>query len=157
MADDTIRNELGRNEFFRRFPDEYLDFLAEQASECEFKQGEMVFRQGDRADRFFLLLSGNVNVSVPAILGPTLVIQELGPGKILGWSWLISPYQWDFQAEAMSDAKLIQFEGGPVLKHCEEDNEFGYALLKRFTELMSERLHAGRRRMMEQWNPAGFA
>ena len=157
MGDDTIRKVLGGNDFFRRFPDGYLDFLEKHATEIEVKQGEMVFRQGDRADRFFLLLSGNVNVSVPAIYGPTLVIQELGPGKILGWSWLISPYEWDFQAEAMSDARLITFDGKAVLKHCEEDNQFGYALLKRFTELMSERLHAGRRRMMEQWNPAGFA
>ena len=157
MADDSIRDVLGRNDFFRPFPKEYLDYLAEHASVQEFKKGEMIFHQGDRADRFFLVTTGKVNVSVPALYGPTLVIQELGPGMILGWSWLISPYEWDFQAEATSDATLVQFDGQAVLKECEKDNKFGYAVLKRFTELMSQRLHAGRRRIMEQWNPAGFA
>lgn len=157
MSDKPIIDVLSGNDFFRPFPKEYLQFLADHASECEFGRGEMIFNQGDRADRFFLVRAGSVDISVPALYGPSLIIQQLGPGMILGWSWLISPYEWDFQAEAMSDCALIQFDGNAVLAKCEEDAKFGYALLKRFTELMSQRLHAGRRRMMEQWSPAGMA
>lgn len=157
MTDTSIRAILRDNRFFRQMPEAYTDYLADRARERSVAAGEPVFVQGEPARHFYLLLDGDVNVEVPAIMGPALVIQHLGAGQVLGWSWLISPYQWDFQAQAASDARLLEFDGAAILAHCEEDNQFGYELLKRFTELMSERLTAARRRMMDQWNPVGFA
>ena len=78
-------------------------------------------------------------------------------GDLLGWSWLIAPYRWHFQAIAEEDSKLLEFNGEVILAHCEEDPRFGYELLKRFAALMSERLEAARLKMMDQWFSAGFA
>ena len=64
---------------------------------------------------------------------------------------------WNFLAVAEKDSELIQFDGSAILQHCEQDPTFGYQLLKQFTVLMSERLDAARQRMLEEWNPAGFA
>ncbi|MEM9302184.1 MAG: Crp/Fnr family transcriptional regulator [Pseudomonadota bacterium] len=157
MANPTIHELLKKNPFFSQMPDGFIEYLADHARGRKLERGDAVFRQGDPAKHFYLLLKGEVNVEVPAITGPALVIQNLGPGQVLGWSWLISPYEWDFQAHAESDAEVLEFDGATVLAHCEADQSFGYQLLKRFTELMSERLHAARRRMMDQWNPVGFA
>ncbi len=157
MNDTTTGALLRANPFFSQMPDAYTDYLAEHARKRTLRAGEAVFTQGDPAKHFYLLLDGQVDVEVPAIMGPSLAIQNLGPGQVLGWSWLISPYEWDFQAQAVTDAELLEFDGATILAHCEADNSFGYELLKRFTELMSERLHAARRRMMDQWNPVGFA
>ena len=75
----------------------------------------------------------------------------------MGWSWLISPYKWSFQAKAIEDADLLRFDGKAILTQCELDPKFGYELLKKFAELMSVRLDSARQKMMEEWNPAGFA
>jgi CRP/FNR family cyclic AMP-dependent transcriptional regulator len=75
----------------------------------------------------------------------------------LGWSWLISPYQWSFQARAEEDSELLQFDGTAILARCEQEPKFGYELLKKFAGMMSMRLEAARRKMMDEWNPAGFA
>ena len=103
------------------------------------------------------MVSGQVSIGVAAIQGPGLQLQLLGSGQMLGWSWLIEPYRWDFQAKVLEDAELIEFDGQAILAQCEEDKAFGYQLYKRFTYLMSERLGSARRKMMDQWDAPGFA
>ena len=155
--DSTLLQNLSGNEFFDGLKPEYLAFLAETAARKQYRSGDALFRQGEHAGHFYLVLDGMISVEVPAIQGPALQLQKLGSGKILGWSWLIAPYRWDFQARILSDAEVIEFNGTEVLAKCEADHSFGYDLFKRFTHLMSERLMAARRTMMDQWNPPGFA
>jgi hypothetical protein len=57
----------------------------------------------------------------------------------------------------VEDSDLLEFDGRALLVRCEEDPEFGYALIKKFAALMSERLDAARQKMMDEWNPPGFA
>ena len=116
-----------------------------------------MFHQGDPANNFYLIRSGTVSVEIPAITGPTLQIQSLGPDKILGWSWLIAPFRWNFQARVTEDAEIFAFDGAALRDRCEEDPRLGYELLKRFAGLMSERLESARRKMIDEWNPPGFA
>jgi CRP-like cAMP-binding protein len=158
-ADDSsaVIETLSGNMFFAGMMPEYLAFLAGTAQPRRCKAGDVLFRQGEHADRFFLVQSGEITVEVPAIMGPALQLQKLSNGKLLGWSWLIAPYRWDFQARAVTDAEVIEFDGPAILARCEADNAFGYELFKRFTGLMSERLSSARRKMMDQWDPAGFA
>ena len=156
-ARPELKQILSANIFFANMKAQDLDFLVDNAQLKNLETGDVVFRQGEHAESFYLLLSGEIIVEVPAIQGPSLQVQELSTGKMLGWSWLISPYRWDFQARATSDAELIEFDGKAILAKCEADPSFGYDLFKRFTGLMSERLLSARRKMMDQWDPPGFA
>ena len=117
----------------------------------------MLFRHGDDAQHFYLLAGGRVSVQIAAIEGPALELQELGPQAVLGWSWLIAPFKWSFQARATTAADVVEFHGAAILARCESDPAFGYQLIKRFSNLMSERLHFARRKMIEEWKPPGFA
>lgn len=157
MTQPSIEEYLSAHEFFAGLDKDSLEFLSSSASERQVEKGDVLFKQGERADRFFLLLGGQVSVQVPALMGPVLEVQNLGKDQILGWSWLIQPYRWSFMARAMADSELLEFDGTAILARCEEDPKFGYELLKRFAALMSERLDAARQKMMDQWNPPGFA
>lgn len=148
---------LSNHEFFNSLDNEILEFLAPSASMHALTMDEVLFRQSEYADKFYLVLSGRISVEIPAMYGPALEIQSLGEGQILGWSWFIAPYRWDFQAKAIMDSSLLEFDGKAILARCESDTEFGYQLLKRFTVLMSERLEAARQKMMDQFMPPGFA
>jgi CRP-like cAMP-binding protein len=123
----------------------------------EIKRGQILFRQGEKADKFYVIRSGCISIEMPSIMGPTLNIQNVGKDKVLGWSWLIQPYKWNFQTEAEEDSMLIEFDGAALLTQCEQEPKFGYQLLKKFAELMSVRLNAARQKMMDEWNPDGFA
>jgi len=154
---DNIEKLIGGHELFADLDTKYIQTLAEFAVERDIPAGESLFTQGQRATAFYLMLSGNIIVETPAIMGPALELQSLGEGRILGWSWLIPPYRWHFQARAEEDSKVVEFDGKELLKICERDPAFGYQLLKRFASLMGERLESARRRMMDAWNPSGFA
>ncbi len=157
MADASIEKYLSTHEFFSGLDDDSIQFLAGCAREKRVEKGDVLFRQGDSADKFYLLRNGEVSVHVPALVGPVLEIQSLGQDQVLGWSWLIQPYRWSFQARVMQDTDIIEFDGNAIRAQCESDPRFGYALFKRFAALMSERLAAARQTMMDQWNPPGFA
>ncbi|MCP1727663.1 CRP-like cAMP-binding protein [Natronospira proteinivora] len=157
MSAEKIKTELAKQSFFKGLDDADLGFLAENACFRSLKEDDVLFRHGKRANAFYLVTEGRIALEVAAIEGPPLELQNLGPGAIIGWSWLIPPYEWHFQARALEDAQLIQFDGDALFERCEKDPDFGYGLLKRFSGLMSERLSSAREKMMQEWNPPGFA
>lgn len=157
MSQDEIAKYLQSHTIFSDLDPEHIAVLASHAEEQTCELGELLFRQEDSAERFYILLAGSIRVEVPSIMGPALVVQTLGPDDVLGWSWLIPPYKWTFEAKADHDSKMLVFDGKALLAHCEKDTGFGYALMKRFAGLMSERLHAARLKMMDSWAPAGWA
>lgn len=157
MGKKSIEQAIAEHPFFAGLPKRSVAFLASCAEKRRLKEDEVLFRHGGKADRFFVVLEGRVTVEVAAIQGPSLDLRELGPGDLLGWSWLIPPYQWHFQARAEELSEVLEFDGTAVLRRCEQDPAFGYDLLKRFSGLMSERLAAAREKMMSEWNPSGFA
>ncbi len=157
MTKAAIQKTLADNPFFSQLDDDAVAFLVDHAKERKLGQGEVIFRHGEHADKFYLVRTGRITVEIPAVYGPSLEIQNLGAGEVLGWSWLIDPYKWDFQARVVEDADLLEFDGAAVLENCEKNHNFGYEILKQFTELMSERLTGARQRMMDSFSPTGFA
>ena len=157
MSKQSIEDYLSDHAFFSGMDSSYLKFLSDSTVERRIKTGEVLFQYGKPADKFYLLRQGQVAIQVPALMGPALDIQMLSADQILGWSWLIPPYRWNFLARALEDSDLLEFDGSAILARCEEDPKFGYELFKRFAALMSERLNAARQKMMDEWNPPGFA
>ena len=157
MDASTIEQALASQALLSGLDPKALAFLARHAEQRQIERDETLFRHDDQAQHFYLLQQGRVSIEVAALEGPPLVLQQLGPGKILGWSWLIPPYRWHFQARAEAPCTVIEFDGAAILAHCEDDPAFGYALFKRFSELMSRRLEYAREKMMDAWSPPGFA
>ena len=157
MSNQSITEYLSAHEFFSEFSDDVLKFLCECPSTREIKKGQILFLQGEHADKFYVVRSGRISLQMPAIMCPTLVIQTVDEDQVLGWSWLISPYQWNFQTKAEDDSELLQFDGAVILAQCEQDPKLGFELVKKFAALMSVGLNAARQKMMNEWNPIGFA
>lgn len=157
MSEDQVADYLRSHTIFSDLDPAHIEILAQHVRETKFAAGELLFRQADSAEHFYILMDGSIQVEVPSIMGPELVVQTLGTDEVLGWSWLIPPYKWNFEAKAEHDSNVLVFDGKALLQICEKDNNFGYALMKRFARLMSERLQAARMKMMDSWAPAGWA
>jgi CRP/FNR family cyclic AMP-dependent transcriptional regulator len=157
MSDKDIRQIIAESKFFAGLSEGGIEYLCAQARRRKLAAGKVLFQQGDRAKHFYLLLEGHVSLGIPALEGPALELQDLGPGEIAGWSWLLPPHLWNFQARARTAVEFLEFDGAAILAHCEEEPRFGYELIKRFSALMSERLQFAREKMMQAWRPAGFA
>jgi CRP-like cAMP-binding protein len=154
---DLVEQSIAGNPFFSGLDRELIDILLEHAVIRQLATGQVLFKFGEPAKHFYLVRSGNIALEVVAMEGPTLELQNVGPGSIVGWSWLIAPFKWNFHARAKAPTELVEFDGDAIRARCEADPKLGYALLKRFSTLMSERLQFARERMMEEWRPPGFA
>ena len=75
---------LSNHAFFGGLSAETLSFLCNCCSRVEIAKGHVLFHQGETADKFYVLLSGNISIEMPAILGPSLVIQSLRTRSSLG-------------------------------------------------------------------------
>jgi CRP/FNR family transcriptional regulator, cyclic AMP receptor protein len=118
MSNQSTTAYLSTHEFFSGFSDGILKFLCECSGMCEIKKGQVLFRQGENADKSYVVRKGRISIQMPAIMEPTLEIQALGEDQVLGWSWLISPYKWNFQTMAEEDSELLMFDGTAILARC---------------------------------------
>jgi len=157
VSKDDLAAYLKAHTLFSDLDDKHIKTLARNGGEKTFAAGDLLFAQDEPAEHFYILRNGAIAVEVPSIYGPPLKVQELGADDVLGWSWLMPPYRWTFQAKADQDTSVLVFDGKALLQHCEKNAGFGYALMKLFARLMSERLNAARLKMMETWAPAGWA
>ena len=135
---------LAQQPFLKGMDAKFLKTLEESASLCDFKPGKFIFRQNQDAMGFYLILEGKVDVEWFSSAGGPVVVQSLGAGEVLGWSWLVPPFHWRMDARALQSCRLILFDGKTLLKRMEENHDLGYELLKRFLFIVTQRLDAAR-------------
>jgi CRP/FNR family transcriptional regulator, cyclic AMP receptor protein len=145
----TIEAGLQELAFFQGLSPEALELIAGCGSNVRFREGELIFRDGDSANAFFVLRHGTVALEtfVPA-RGP-VTIETLDAGEVLGWSWLFPPYRWHFDARALSLVRATSFDGSCLRAKCESDPRLGYDLMSRFAQVMIDRLQSTRLRLLD--------
>ena len=125
-----------------------LSLLADCAMATHFKKGQTILREGEFANRFYLIESGKVVLEALDVSGKPLIIETIGSGDLLGWSWMFPPYTWRFTARAVEPIAAIFFYGTILREYCEKDHSLGYELLKRMSAVMVKRLQAARKNML---------
>lgn len=73
-----------------------------------------------------------------------VTVQTVGPGEVLGWSWLVPPYRWQFDCRAADAVRGLTFDAEWLRERCEQDHELGYLLLKQLVIVIASRLAATR-------------
>jgi len=144
-----LRARIAAHPFLSGLRAEHLETLSSYCMATEFEAGRKIFSEGEIANRFYLVEEGRVSLEVRAGEAEPLRIETIGPGGVLGWSWLFAPYTWHFDARALEPIKAIFFYGTRLREHCEEAPEFGYELLRRVAELATHRLNALQKRLVE--------
>lgn len=122
--------------------------LSNCAIRVHFETGQTVLREGDLANRFYLVESGEVVLESGERSGDPLIIETIGAGDLLGWSWMFSPYVWNFTARATKPTEAIFFYGTILREYCEREPSLGYELFKRMAPVMLRRLQAARQKML---------
>lgn len=145
----TLETILAEHPFFAGLEPRYVQIIAGCASNVAFGEGHIIFREGEEANRFYLIREGRVALEVHAAGVGTITIQTLDAGDILGWSWLVPPYRWHFDARAIEPTRAIALDGECLRRKCDEDHDMGYELLKRFAEIITQRLQATRLQLLD--------
>jgi len=149
--------DLAGHAFLRGMPDGYVAVLARACQVIQVGEGHRFFEEGGTANKLWLIASGHValDVDVPGRSG--LILETLGKGDLLGLSWLVPPYAWQFGATAVQQTTAFELDAAAVRAACEEDPGLGYQLLRHVMSAASSRLHAARIRMLDLYAVSGEA
>jgi len=140
---------IAQQPFFKGLNTEQLQLLAASALEMKFETGAILFEEGSPANRFYLILTGRVELSVEMEDRNVIPVQTLGPGDDLGWSWLFPPYCMHFTARALEPTTTIFFYGTRLREQCDQDHELGFQIMRRIAEVATQSLRATQRRLMQ--------
>lgn len=141
---ETLERFLVESPFFKGMKKEHLEVLAGCATNVSFAAGDVLLREGRVADSCYLIRQGKVSLEVTTPKRGSITIQTVGEGEVVGWSWLVRPYHWHFDARAIEPTRAIALDGKCLRQKCDSDCGFGYELMKRFSQLMVERLQGAR-------------
>jgi CRP-like cAMP-binding protein len=149
MEKKDIEGILKGHPFFQGLDAGQVSAIAECASEVQYEAGHKIFKEGQPSEQFHLIRSGEValEIFVPG-KGP-VVIQTVGENSILGWSWLVPPYKKQYDARVSKLVRALLFDGKRIRALCEQDPKLGYALLMKFSKIMSDRLWAARIQILD--------
>ncbi len=145
----TIEDLVRENPVFEDVDNDIVTLISGCGQNVAFEPGELLFREGDSAERFFLLRGGTValEIFVPG-RGP-MIFKTLAENEFAGTSWLIPPYRWKYDARAKTRVHAISFDAQCMRDKSEADNRVGYALMKKFVPVLIDRLQTAQLQMLD--------
>lgn len=151
---DTIEALIHDVPLFSGLSPEATELIAGCGANIRFTPDELLFRDGDGANRFFVIRHGTVALETFVPSRGAVTIETLGPGEVVGWSWLFPPYRWNFDARALSLVRATVFDGACLRDKCDADPALGYDLMSRFAQVIIERLQWTRLRLLDVYGYA---
>jgi CRP-like cAMP-binding protein len=145
----SIDELVGAHPFAAGLNEEHLALVAGCAHNVALDTGTMLCVEGASADTFYLLRRGHVSIEVHQAGRGPIVIETVGPGDAVGWSWLVAPYRWTFDARALQPVGALAIDGACLRAKSLEDSTLGFALWSRVTQELLERLQATRVRLLD--------
>jgi CRP/FNR family cyclic AMP-dependent transcriptional regulator len=136
-AKDALIAAVTDHGLLRDLDPRYVNKLAALASEAHYAPGQVIFQEEDTTRLFYLILSGSVALEME---GPArhIEIETRDGGDGMGWSALLGHEPKHLQARALTDVRVLAFEGKRLRNACENDPAFGCTLMKRLSEIHKE-------------------
>ncbi|EGX54805.1 regulator protein [Streptomyces zinciresistens K42] len=139
----------------RALPAEHRQRLMRLAREVTFAQGTRLFEEGGRADRFWIVRTGTVELDMRVPGRRPAVIECLHHNELIGWSWLFTPHVWHLGAEATTPVRAYEFDAAAVRSMCRDDPALGQAVSQWVGDVLAHRLRSARSRLLDLYAPYG--
>lgn len=146
---ESIGDLVAEHPLFRGLPADIAALVGGCSQNVAIAAGRLVLEEGEPAKTLYLLRRGHVALETHEPGRAPLVIDRIGPGQVLGWSWMFAPYRWHFDARALEPVGAIAVDAECLRGKAESDPVFGYQLMRRLSSVMLERLQATRVRLLD--------
>ena len=149
MSEQETPAALASHAFLRGLSERQLATMAACAESVTVPAGGFLGREGEPANAFYLIHSGHVALEIHTPAGGAVRIQTVGAGEPVGWSWIVPPHRWQFDARAVEAVQAFALDADRLREKCEQDHELGYQLLKRLVAVIANRLAATRLQLLD--------
>jgi CRP-like cAMP-binding protein len=148
MNPTSIRDLLAAQPVLLGLEPADIDLIAGCGHNEVFAAGAFLAHEDDQANHFFIVREGRVALEMHASTGP-LLIDTIGSGDLVGWSWLFPPYRWVFDVAALQTTHAVVIDSACLRDKCDADPAFGYRVIRRFSQVIVDRLQATRVRLLD--------
>jgi CRP/FNR family transcriptional regulator, cyclic AMP receptor protein len=149
MIMEDLSRIASEHPFFTGLGEDFIHLVTGCARNVRFEAGQYLLREGEAANEFFLIRHGRVAIELATPNRGTMTILTVGPGDVVGVSWLVPPYRWNFDARALELVRALSIDAACLRGKCEADHDLGYDLMKRFMPMLIARLHSTRLQMLD--------
>jgi CRP/FNR family transcriptional regulator, cyclic AMP receptor protein len=126
--------------FVKDLPSALVAAMAKVAVTRTYDTGDTLLREGDPASEFLLVVSGKVALEAVMPARPRLTIQTVGPGEVVGWSWLTPPHRWRLDARALKPTQAYSIDADALRSILEQESAHGYRFLLKLLPIIGQRL-----------------
>ena len=140
---------LKQHPFLHCMNDDLLAALGGCATSRRFKSGAYLWRQGDKAARFYLLRSGRVTLGVLLPGQGFAPVESVEAGDALRWCWSPAPTTRRFDARVEEPVRAFDIDISRLEDICRHDPALHLELLSRVVPLFDRKLQACRGRLLE--------
>jgi uncharacterized protein YjbI with pentapeptide repeats len=132
--------------FFRNFNDGELLGVLKSTQREVFADNEIVFKEGTRGDKMYIIISGGIRISRPIGRKEEEVLARLESGQLFGEMGPIDQSPRSARATAEGETVLLSLREALL-----RENNLGlaYKLYKNFSVMLSERLRVTNERLTE--------
>lgn len=140
MIGEMFRQDLATLSLFQGLTPQQLQLLEGLLEYCNFTSGQVIFQQGQQAERLFILLAGQVEVQYKPYDGDSLTVAVIEPGGVFGWSAALGRHSYTSAAIAITASDACTIRGSQLHHLCDQHPETGAVLLDRLAGVIAERL-----------------
>ncbi|WP_376791237.1 cyclic nucleotide-binding domain-containing protein [Thermoflexus sp.] len=154
MSKDEILEALRQHPFTHDMEAAWRESLAEIARMQTYAPDTLLLREGRAADAFFLIIDGLVAIEMFVPERGSLRLQTVSAGEIVGWSWALPPYRWEFDARALTETKALVLDAAQLRDRMHRDCALAAWILSRLLAVVAGRLKATRLQLLDLYAPA---
>jgi CRP-like cAMP-binding protein len=129
-----------------------LELFEALSREITAPDGTILFEEGADADSFYLIAQGKVALELASAGRSPMIIQTLGPGDLVGLSWLLPPHRWNWRARVVGESRLVVFDAVEVRRQCGENRDLALDVYQVLAAEMADRLHSTRLRLLDLYS-----
>lgn len=144
--------ELEKIPWFQKIKPEHLQKISEMAHLRTIKTGDILFREGEKEDNVYIVISGRVGLEIFIPHRGKVRIYTVEPMDIFGWSSVTpTSHQRTAGATAVLDGLVVGIDSAKLREACEEDHDFGYVVMRRLLNVVSSRLLVSRLQLIDMF------
>ena len=141
--------ELKACSFFHDFPDSYLVRVTNICREESFHSEDYIFREGEEAQKLYILLVGSVALQIQLKKYHHVVISTMEEkGELFGWSALVEPKRYSGSVKCLEQSRVLSIRGEELEKLFQDDPPLGLHFMKKIASLIDQRLNVLRQRLI---------
>jgi len=144
-----IAELVAKHPLLAGLPGDAVALVAGCARNIVVAKGHLLLEEGGPADTLYLLRRGRVALELHSPERGRITVETVGPGDPVGWSWMLPPYRWHFDARALEPVGAVAVDATCLRQKAEADPAFGYALMQRVAAVILERLQSTRIRLLD--------